>query len=529
MLPAAPSLAALVLSLAGCVSNVTVEPPTPPAAPAVQALAAAAPSEPSMNALVERAMPAVVLLVSTRADGKVTYGAGMIVQPSLVLTSRHVVANARSIRAMLYRAGRSTYTPMDGGLSRFLFENQADLVAAEEVAGDDTSDLALVHVAADTTGVPLLTLATDAVKPGDRVFALGHPQETVWSFTQGVVGAIQQGAIQHDAIVSHGSSGGPLLNTRGQVVGINVAKVVSENDGLAFARPIALASRYLGESRLALAPLDMSTPESSAVSCWRGQEIGRVEVGDCFDWDDAWRHGLELRQEAIRLAPDAATRTRIAAEDTGPAAKQRFIDEGRRHVSGFFVNPAESCDMHGAVPAPLRAEKAELDRREAALVAAHPELRGVRSDMHDPALMKARLRLGIRVGRVARSGELAWVELVGRNGDGTLYKFSELYAHVGDRWLQRSTSTLADEAKLPRDFAPPFETYADYRVHKLSWLLRDPASSGASQKAVAGPAASVSSPAQRGSGDGASSSVPADAPACTTACDHPSTGSATVL
>src|SRR5262249_11328262 len=149
--------------------------------------------------------------------------------------------------AMLYRPGRSTYTPMDGGLSRFLFENQADVVAAREVAGDDTSDLALVKIEADTSRYPVLTLATEAPKPGDRVFALGHPQETGGPVTQGVVGAIQQGAIQHAAAISHGSSGGPLLNARGEVVGINVAKVVSEASGLAFARPIALASRYLGE------------------------------------------------------------------------------------------------------------------------------------------------------------------------------------------------------------------------------------------------------------------------------------------
>jgi len=52
-----------------------------------------------------------------------------------------------------------------------------------------------------------------------------------------VVGAIEKSAIQHDAAISHGSSGGPLLNSRGEVVGINIAKVLSEPRGLGFARP----------------------------------------------------------------------------------------------------------------------------------------------------------------------------------------------------------------------------------------------------------------------------------------------------
>ena len=395
--------------------------------------------------------------------------------PGLVLTSEHVVADAKSLGAMLYRAGRNGYTPMDGGLSRYLFENQADVVAARLVAGDATSDLAVVRIDADTSKVPRLPIATEPVKPGDRVLSLGHPQETVWSFTQGVVGAMQQGAIQHDAAIGPGSSGGPLLNARGEVVGINVAKVVSEPRGLAFARPMAFASRYLGENvGAALGPLDQSTPEAAAVACWRGQEIGRVDVGECFDWDSGRNEHQRVSDEAMRFAtPDAKARIRAMLE--APDAKQKFIAEGKRHAVGYFIDekskPASHATPNTALPREVAAAKAQADREEAELLQKHPELRAVHVDLETPRLFKARLKLGIRAGRVAKLGDRAWVELVGRNPDGTLYAFSELYANVNGRWLQRYPSNAEDEARLPANFPAPLETYRKYRAHKLSWLL----------------------------------------------------------
>jgi S1-C subfamily serine protease len=314
----------------GCAAG-TRPVPQQPAATSVAERAGPAPAL-STSALVARAMPAVVLLLNTRQDGKITYGAGLLVEPGLVLTSEHVVADAKSLGAILYKPGRPGYTPMDGGLSRYLFENQADVVAARLVAGDATSDLAVVRIDADTSNVPRLPIATESVKPGDRVLSLGHPQETVWSFTEGVVGAIQQGAIQHDAAIGPGSSGGPLLNARGEVVGINVAKVVSEPRGLAFARPMAFASRYLGENiGAALGPLDQSTPEAAAVACWRAQEIGRTDVGECFDWESGWAEHQRVSAEAMRIAPAEAS-AKIKTMLEAPDAKQKFIAEGKRHA-----------------------------------------------------------------------------------------------------------------------------------------------------------------------------------------------------
>ena len=472
-------LVGLGFALAACAAPVTVsKAPAPQGAASPTAAAARfTPQDVELPVIVERSMPAVVLLLNTQADGSTVYGAGLLIEPGLVLTSQHVVAGATKLGAMLYRAGRTSYTPMDGGLSRFLFENHGDIIDAEEVGGDSTTDLAVVRLSTEAPPHVALPIAKDQVKPGDRILALGHPQETVWSFTQGVVGAIEQGAIQHDAAISHGSSGGPLLNARGEVVGINIAKVVSEATGLAFARPISLAARYLGEHSVAALPLDLSMPESSAVSCWRAQEIGRLETGECFDWEAGWEMFSNLAQEALRIAPPN-TRERLRTVLATPDLKRIWIAQSKQHVAGYFLMGAHKKSDPAAratLPPEVTEAIARAERERSDVIRRHPELKGIMEDQDNPPKLQARLRLGIRVDRVLYVDDSrAWVQLAGRNPDGTIYRFSELYVHVGDRWLQQSCPRPEDEGKLPSTFAPPLETFAWYRAHKLEKLVRDP-------------------------------------------------------
>jgi hypothetical protein len=441
----------------------------------------AAAQEVDLATVVERTLPAVVLVLNTQPDGQTVYGAGLLIEPSLVLTSQHVVSGAMTLGAMLYRPGRTSYTLMDGGLSRFLFENQADVTTAHEIAGDSTSDLALLRLDADTSGHATLPIARDPVKPGDRVLALGHPHESVWSFTQGVVGSIEQGAIQHDAAISHGSSGGPLLNARGEVVGINIAKVLSESHPLAFARPIALAARYLGDQSVGALPLDMSTPEATAVSCWRGQEIGRLEVGECFDWESAWEVFSEIASEAVRIAP-AAARTRLRVQLADPHLKERWIEKRKQNVAAYFVDLCEKMNKSteweasaGPMPPELAQARAEAEREQAEMLRKHPELRGLYADRDNPPQLQARLRLGIRVDRVIyTAADHAWVELAGRNADGSIYRFSELYVKKENRWLQRCPPSAHDIEVLPSSFPPPLVTFASHRADSLAKLMRDP-------------------------------------------------------
>src|SRR5688572_17278066 len=130
-------LSSVTLGLGVVLAACTSRPPSPAAGDdkgaATTASTASSAEAPTFAELISRSMPSVVLLLNTHVDDTVTYGAGFLVGPGLVLTSEHVVASGKKLGAMLYKSGRTSYTPMDGGLARFLFENQSDIVGIREV------------------------------------------------------------------------------------------------------------------------------------------------------------------------------------------------------------------------------------------------------------------------------------------------------------------------------------------------------------------------------------------------------------
>ncbi len=168
-------------------------------------------------------------------------GSGFIInRDGLILTNNHVVENAEEIVVKL--------------------SNDKEY-KAELVGRDAKTDIAVVKIKADKADelTPAILGDSDALKVGEWVMAIGNPFGLEHTVTTGIVSAkgrfIGQGSyddfIQTDAAINPGNSGGPLVNLKGEVVGINSAIFSRSggNIGVGFAIPIDLAKELLPQLR----------------------------------------------------------------------------------------------------------------------------------------------------------------------------------------------------------------------------------------------------------------------------------------
>jgi serine protease Do len=213
----------------------------------------------SIDALTKKVWPSVVqVLVSSygpredsgadRGDGNVVVGrqqatgSGFVIDPDgYIITNAHVVSGARRVQIVL---------PADSadGTLKTALSGRTYLLTARIVGITTELDLALLKV--DGQKLPALPLATySQVRQGETVFAFGSPIGMRNSLTHGLVSAVARQIdpdspliyVQTDAPINPGNSGGPLVNIRGEVVGVNTF-IVSQsggNEGLGFAVPSA--------------------------------------------------------------------------------------------------------------------------------------------------------------------------------------------------------------------------------------------------------------------------------------------------
>jgi serine protease Do len=213
----------------------------------------------SIDALTRKVWPSVVQIQVTslgaredgdRADASVvigrqrSVGSGFVIDPDgYIMTNAHVVSGAQRIQVVL-PAGNA-----DGSLATALSARSRTETA--RIVGITTElDLAVLKI--DGVKLPALPLATySEVRQGETVFAFGSPVGLRNSLTHGLVSAVARQVdpdspliyVQTDAPINPGNSGGPLVNIRGEVVGVNTF-IVSQsggNEGLGFAVPSATA------------------------------------------------------------------------------------------------------------------------------------------------------------------------------------------------------------------------------------------------------------------------------------------------
>jgi S1-C subfamily serine protease len=196
-------------------------------------------------AIVRRASPAVVNIAEWKVHAATqpdqsprrvkVYASGFVIDPSgIIVTNKHVI---------------------DGALDMQVIFSNGDRVPARLLAAAAMLDLAVVKV---DVGHPLPALKwanSDALRIGDPVLTMGNPLGLGMSVSAGIVSALNRNLhdtpfddyIQTDAAINRGNSGGPLLDTRGRLIGMNtaIASSTGENTGVGFAIPVDAIRRVV--------------------------------------------------------------------------------------------------------------------------------------------------------------------------------------------------------------------------------------------------------------------------------------------
>jgi serine protease Do len=306
LLPASVLFLALT---AGDLSAQKAAPPPPPRD-------ALAEMNASIDALTKKVWPSVVqILVSSytaqggRGDGNVVIararstGSGFIIDPEgYIMTNAHVVNGAQRVEVVMPADNA------DGTLATAL-AGRGRTVAARIIGIASELDLALIKV--DGMRLPALPMATyTEVRQGETVFAFGSPIGLRNSLSHGLVSAVARQVnpdspqiyVQTDAPINPGNSGGPLVNIRGEVVGVNtfIMSQSGGNEGLGFAVPSATvrtAFRQLkqyGALRRQEIGMSMQTITPTMAAALKLPKDYGVIVSDVWPGGPAAAAGLEI-------------------------------------------------------------------------------------------------------------------------------------------------------------------------------------------------------------------------------------------
>jgi serine peptidase DegS len=276
--------------------------------PSLRSLDTSAPA--SYADAVDASAPSVVTVIAKRlvqgnpdSSGRsrfrvdTSFASAVMIDPDgFLVTNWHVVFEAAEIQVQL---------------------GDGDFVVAEVVGLDAETDLALLKI--DAAAVPAIRLGSSRqLRIGDVVLAIGNPYLLTRSVTQGIVSATGRAAlelatfedfIQTDAAINTGNSGGALVNTNGELVGINTAILTQDaaTEGIGFAIPVDLVRGVVEELKqhgrvirgyLGLIPDDLTNGQRAQIGLDNNRGILIEEV---FAGGPAERAGLKVNDIILSI------------------------------------------------------------------------------------------------------------------------------------------------------------------------------------------------------------------------------------
>ena len=280
-------------------------------------------------------------------------GSGFIIsQDGYIVTNHHVAGEADALSVTLHD-GRT--------------------FAADLVGSDPQTEVALLKIDADD--LPVVKLGdSDALKVGEWILAVGSPFGLTHTVTSGIISAQGRSEvgivdyadfIQTDAAINPGNSGGPLINLRGEVIGMNTAILSRSggNNGIGFAIPIKMVKHivddikddgkvvrgYLGVSIQSLTP---------DIAEWFGVASGHgAVIAEVLEGSPAERAGLEKDDVVLRLNGQpvndaAALRSRVATSSPDSELVLEILRGGETREKTVRLGRLESDEIvaRGAAP-----------------------------------------------------------------------------------------------------------------------------------------------------------------------------------
>jgi serine protease Do len=193
----------------------------------------------------QKASPAVVTVKTETGHGR-----GFVIsQDGLIITNAHVIKPPprREEEAKTYKPSEFPQ------VVTVVFPDGRKFSADVMGFAKGGLDLAVLKIHGQQNLRTLALATPGSAKVGDRVFALGTPLDAKFSdtFTSGNITRIDpsDGEIQHNAVIMGGNSGGPLLNSQGQVIGVNTSGIGEFNTGMNFSIPVSQVQSFIVAAR----------------------------------------------------------------------------------------------------------------------------------------------------------------------------------------------------------------------------------------------------------------------------------------
>ena len=261
-------------------------------------------------------------------------GSGVILsQDGYIVTNNHVIAQANEIEVVL---------------------NDKRSFTAQLIGTDPNTDIALLKI--EATGLPTLEMGnSDDLKVGEWVLAVGNPFNLTSTVTAGIVSAKARNInildadmkiesfIQTDAAVNPGNSGGALVNTRGELVGINtaIASQTGSYAGYAFAVPTSIVQKVVADLRqygsvqralLGIRMLDITSEVQQyyGLNTLEGVYIAEVVDGSAAEKGGVLEGDVVVAMNGVSINSSSELQEKIARKNPGDEVTLTVLRDGKR-------------------------------------------------------------------------------------------------------------------------------------------------------------------------------------------------------